>query len=48
MQRCQLFPLYQVKLLDEVDEMFETGVEVSLLAERHDLLDVEIEIFIES
>ena len=37
---CELSALYQVELLDEVDEMFEGGVEVSLLAQLHHLLEV--------
>ena len=38
LQRCQLLLINQFELLDEVDKMFERCVEMSFLAERHNLL----------
>jgi hypothetical protein len=36
----ELFGVYKVKLVDEVDEMLEARVEVSLRREEHDVLEV--------
>jgi hypothetical protein len=36
----ELFGIYEVKLVDEVDEMFEARVKVSLCREEHDMLEM--------
>ena len=36
----KLFGIYEVKLVDEVDEMLEARVEVGLCREEHDVLEV--------
>ena len=40
LERRQLLLVYQLELLDEVDEMLEGSVEVRLLAEGDDLFKV--------
>ena len=36
----ELFSIYEVKLVDEVDEVLEACVEVGLCREEHDMLEV--------
>ena len=41
LQWCQLLLINQFELLDEVNKMFERGVEMSFLPERHNLLETQ-------
>ena len=38
----EFFGIYEVELVDEVDEMLEARVEVSLRREKHDVLKVRV------
>ncbi len=42
MQGCQFFSFYQLKLVDVVDEMLETRVEMRFCWEQHHMLEVGV------
>ena len=42
MQRREFFLLYELELVDEVDEVFKACVEVGLCGEQHDVLEVGV------
>lgn len=39
---CELFGIDQIELIDEVDEVLETGVQVGLCTQKHDVLEVGV------
>ena len=41
-KRSQFASVYQVELVDKVDEMFEAGIEMSLSGQKHNVLKVSV------
>ena len=42
MQRCEFLGFNQRELIDEVDKVFETGIEMSFRREKHNVLEMSV------